>query len=222
MKIYDTEEEQVLALKSWWQQYGISVISGIVIGILGVSGWSYWQDQQNDQALQATALFSDLLANVEAKQHAEVETISASIIEQYATSPYTAFAALFLAKSKVEAGDLDAAKRTLEKLMHEADSAELTNIARLRLIRVLQAQGENEQGLQLIAAADKSTVSGFAASYNELAGDLYVALNRLAEARTAYEAAVRDGSKSPLLQIKLDDISVAAEAKADSESNLSQ
>lgn len=222
MKIYDTEEEQVLALKSWWQQYGISVISGIVIGILGVSGWSYWQDQQNDQALQATALFSDLLANVEAKQHAEVETISASIIEQYATSPYTAFAALFLAKSKVEAGDLDAAKRTLEKLMHEADSAELTNIARLRLIRVLQAQGENEQGLQLIAAADKSTVSGFSASYNELAGDLYVALNRLAEARTAYEAAVRDGSKSPLLQIKLDDISVAAEAKADSESNLSQ
>lgn len=222
MKIYDTEEEQVLALKSWWQQYGISVISGIVIGILGVSGWSYWQDQQNDQALQATALFSDLLTNVEAKQHAEVETISASIIEQYATSPYTAFAALFLAKSKVEAGDLDAAKRTLEKLMHEADSAELTNIARLRLIRVLQAQGENEQGLQLIAAADKSTVSGFSASYNELAGDLYVALNRLAEARTAYEAAVRDGSKSPLLQIKLDDISVAAEAKADSESDLSQ
>ena len=58
----------------------------------------------------------------------------------------------------------------------------------------------------MIAETDASAMQGFTASYEELKGDLYVALNRVDEARTAYQNALREGAQSPLLQFKLDDI----------------
>ena len=104
---------------------------------------------------------------------------------------------------------MDAAKVIFKKLMNESDSPELRNLARIRLIRLLYSTGENEKGLQLIAEVDQSNAQGFVSSYDELKGDLYVALDRLGEARTAYQSALRSGSGSRLLQFKLDDISVS-------------
>lgn len=54
---------------------------------------------------------------------------------------------------------------------------------------------------------EKQPSESFSASYEELKGDLYVALNRLGVARTAYQNALRAGQPSPLLQIKLENIS---------------
>ena len=43
MELYDTEEQQVEAIKDWWKENGKSVILGAVIG-LGLFGWRYYQD----------------------------------------------------------------------------------------------------------------------------------------------------------------------------------
>ena len=37
-------------------------------------------------------------------------------------------------------------------------------------------------------------------------GDLYVALDRLDQARSSYQKAIESGYRSPLLQIKIDDL----------------
>jgi predicted negative regulator of RcsB-dependent stress response len=63
--------------------------------------------------------------------------------------------------------------------------------------------------LQLINEVDPAVKAGFAASYDELAGDLYVAMDRLDEARTAYQNALNSGDQSPLLKIKIDDLTAA-------------
>lgn len=219
MEIYDTEEEQVAAIKRWWKENGTSTIIGIIAGILIISGWNYWQEQQQDKAMQTAALFDELWSNINEEKKDAVEKITERIIEQDPTSSYASFSQLLLAKTKVQAGELDAAKSILDGLMLDARSAELRNIARIRLIKILQALGEYEQGLQLIAKADQSTTEGFSASYDELTGDLYVALGRLGEARTAYQSALREGAKSPLLQFKLDDIT-AAEVFENNEANI--
>ena len=219
MEIYDTEEEQVAAIKRWWKENGTSTIIGIIAGILIISGWNYWQEQQQDEAMQTAALFDELWSNINEEKKDAVEKITERIIEQDPTSSYASFSQLLLAKTKVQAGELDAAKSILDGLMLDARSAELRNIARIRLIKILQALGEYEQGLQLIAKADQSTTEGFSASYDELTGDLYVALGRLGEARTAYQSALREGAKSPLLQFKLDDIT-AAEVFENNEANI--
>ena len=209
MVIYDTEEEQVAAIKGWWKENGISTIAGVTVGIVMIVGWNYWQSSQQDKAYQASALFEQLQESLIKQDNDSSEKIAERITTEYDSTAYANYAALLLAKTKVQQGDLEAAKTILEQQMNSASSVELKNIARIRLIKLLQATNENEKGLQLIAEVDQSTSQGFSATYDELTGDLYVALDRLGEARTAYKSAVRAGANTPLLQFKLDDITAA-------------
>lgn len=217
MEIYDTEEEQVAAIKRWWKENGISTITGIVVGVIIIGGWNYWQSVTRDKANQASALYEELLVSVSNKKTESVEKITERISEQYGSSAYATYADLFLAKTKVDQGDVESAKIIFEKQMKVAGSSELRNVARIRLIKLMLATDENEKGLQIIAEVDQSSSQGFSASYDELTGDLYVALGRLGEARTAYQGALRAGSNSPLLQFKLDDITAADIIESDSE-----
>ncbi len=208
MEIYDTEEEQVEALKRWWQENGTSTLIGVALALAMIFGWDYWQNYKKQQALQASALYDQLLKNDAKEQYADIETLAAQLQQKYADTAYADLALLFLAETQVKQEKLDQAEQTLDKLMKSAD-AEIANLARVRLVRVKLADGKYEQGLQLIAQVEPSSSQGFSALYDELTGDLYVALGRLAEARTAYKSALRAGLNSPLLQFKLDDITAA-------------
>jgi len=206
VEIYETEEEQVAAIKRWWKENGVSTIVGIVLGGMAIAGWDFWQGNVKEQANQASALYDQLQISLSKENNESVAAISKKIETEHGGSAYASYSALLLAKTKVQENDLEAAKSILEKQMNNANSNEIKNIARLRLVKLLYATGENEKGLKLIAEADQAKAKGFSASYDELKGDLYVALDRLGEARTAYESALREGTKSPLLQFKLDDI----------------
>jgi predicted negative regulator of RcsB-dependent stress response len=92
------------------------------------------------------------------------------------------------------------------KDMAAGSNKELGNVAKIRLVRLMLASGEYEQGLELINNVDPATSSSFSGNYDELVGDLYVALDRLDQARSSYQKALENGYKSPLLQIKIDDL----------------
>lgn len=206
MAIYETEEEQVEALKRWWKENGRSTMTGVIVGIVIIVGWNIWQDYKHNQSLQASALYAQLLSAQNDGNLESAEKIAERIRGQFGGTAYSAYAGLFDAKIKVQRGDLDAAKQSFEAVIKSAED-EIAHVARLGVIRILLAKGEYEQGLQMIAEANYG--DGFAGAYDELKGDLYVALDRLGEARTAYQSAVRSGHKSPLLQFKLDDITEA-------------
>lgn len=208
MEIYETEEEQVEALKRWWKENGQATITGVVVGVAMILGWNFWQNYKKDQALQASALYEQLLTAAGEGKAESADKIAERIKAQYEGTAYDTYAELIEAKIKVEQNDLEAAKQILEATAAFADQ-ELSHVARLRLVRVLLAKGEYEQGLQLIAEVDPGSAAGFGGAYDELKGDLYVALDRLDEARTAYQSALRSGYQSPLLQFKLDDLTPA-------------
>jgi predicted negative regulator of RcsB-dependent stress response len=203
--IYDTEEEQVEALKRWWKENGTSTIAGLVVGIALILGWNYWQSHKKEQAAQASALYDQLLTATDAGNKESAEKLAERTKEQFGTTKYALYSGLVQAKLKVQQGDLAAAKQILEELAAKSDD-ELSHIARIRLVRLMLATGEHEQGLQVINKVDPASSSGFSVTYDELLGDLYVALDRRAEARTAYQNALRNGSQSPLLQLKIDDL----------------
>lgn len=205
MEIYNTEEEQVEALKRWWKANGTSVISGIVLGLAIIGGWSYWQSHQEQKANQGSAMFQQLMTAVEEKKPDVIEKISEQLSEKSGSTTYSYLALLFQAKTKVQKNDLAGAKDILNNVRNSAES-ELKHLATIRLIRLMLATGEYEQGLQIISEMETQASESFTASYEELKGDLYVALNRLGVAKTAYQNAVRSGHPSPLLQTKLDDI----------------
>jgi len=209
VEIYETEEEQVAALKDWWKANGSSVISGVVMAVIIVGSWNFWQSYQRDKIDQASNFYEQLMQADKANNKASVEKLSEKLNANFDSTAYAAYALLFQAKDKVEQKDLPAAQTLLEQAVTSSDDNEIKHVARTRLIRVLLAQGEYEQGLQVIANVNQAELGGFEAIYEELKGDLYVAMARIGEARTAYQAAVKAGQGSPLLQFKLDDLTAA-------------
>jgi len=205
VEIYDTEEEQVEALKRWWKENGQSTIAGLVVGIALILGWNYWQDYKKDQVLQASALYDQLMKAVNDGNKESADKLAGQIQEQFDATPYAGYSGLLQAKVKVEQGDMAAAKQILEKVAGDSNK-ELSNIAKLRLVRLMLSTGEYEQGLKLIAEVDPATTSSFSGNYDELVGDLYVALDRLDEARTSYQRALSGGYQSPFLQAKINDL----------------
>ncbi|HEY8218731.1 MAG TPA: tetratricopeptide repeat protein [Methylobacter sp.] len=231
MEIYDTEEEQVEALKRWWKENSTATIVGLVVGIVIILGWNYWQDHKKAQSAQASATYDQLLKALDENKNEsvaatapgspaalppsmEVEKLAERVQEQFKGTEYAGFSGLFEAKLKAQQGDLAAAKQILKAIAAEPNK-ELSNIAKIRLVRLMLAIGEYEQGLQVINEVDAKAAASYSANYDELVGDLYVALDRLDEARTSYQNAMRNGQPSPLLQFKIDDL--AAQEKLENQ-----
>jgi predicted negative regulator of RcsB-dependent stress response len=211
--IYETEEEQLEALKRWWKENGTSTVVGVTLGIAIIIGWNYWQDHKKEQANQASALYDQLLKAAETDQKDSVDKLAKRLQEQYGNSNYAAYGGLFQAKFKVQQGDIPAAKEILKKIADGKDK-ELSHIAKIRLVKLMLASGEYEQGLQVINNVDQAEAAKFSDNYDELVGDLYVALDRLDEARTAYQKALKNGYQSPLLQLKIDDLTPPEKVEA--------
>jgi predicted negative regulator of RcsB-dependent stress response len=205
--IYDSEEEQLEAVKGWWRENGTSTLVGVAVGIVLIAGWNYWRLHQQEKTSEASNIYSQLVKSVQADNPGAVEPLSKRLQAEFGDTSYAAYAGLQQAKLKVQKGDLAGAKAVLREVIGQSNK-ELSHIARLRLVRLMMATGEYEQGLQLINEVDPAVKAGFSASYDELAGDLYVAMDRIDEARTAYQNALSSGDQSPLLKIKLDDLTV--------------
>jgi len=205
VEIYDTEEEQVEALKRWWKENSTATIVGLVMGIVIILGWNYWQDHKKAQAAQASAVYDQLLKALDEDKKDTVDKLAGRMQEQFKGTEYAAFSGLLQAKLKTQQGDFAAAKQILKTIAAEPNK-QLSNIAKIRLVRLMLATGEYEQGLQVINEVDAKAAASYSANYDELVGDLYVALDRLDEARTSYQNALRNGQPSPLLQFKIDDL----------------
>jgi predicted negative regulator of RcsB-dependent stress response len=204
MELYETEEQQVEALQKWWKDNGTSALIGLGIGIAAIVGWNYWLDYKKDQNTQASAVYDQLLKDANENKTAEVDTVAGKLKTDFSATEYATYSVLMQAKTKVETGDLAGAKELLQGLANQAN--DFSELAKLRLVRLYLATGEFEKGLQLVGQIDQKKAAGFEGNYDELVGDLYVALDRIDEARTAYEKAIREGYNSPLLQFKLDDL----------------
>jgi len=205
VEIYETEEEQLEAFKRWWKENGQSTIVGLVMGIAIILGWNYWQDHKKAQAGQASALYGQLIQAEAADKKDSAEKLAERLQEHYPKTEYAAYGGLVLAKIKVQQGDVPKAQAILTGIA-AGSNRELSNIAKIRQVRLMLAGGQYEQGLKLINDVDPATSSSFSGNYDELVGDLYVALDRLDEARSSYQKALENGYKSPLLSLKIDDL----------------
>ena len=217
MNVYATDEEKVEALKAWWKQNGKSVIGGILIGVAVLYGGKTWLDQRHSHVETASMEYEAMMQDLNQDKKDQAAERGASILGQYSDTPYAELASLTLAKIKVDENDLVAAKANLRWAMDNAKQDEIKLIARLRLARVLNAEGNHDEALKLINIPNTGK---FAASYAELKGDIYVAKGNTSEARTAYNLALQSldpGSRDRhYLEMKLDDLGQPTKAVKES------
>jgi predicted negative regulator of RcsB-dependent stress response len=212
MDIYNSEQEQVEALKAWWDKNGRITIVAIVVVLLGVLGWKSWVQNKNQRAEAASVLYQQMLDAVEGNPEQAVE-LGRSIVSEYGNSLYAVLASLAMAKAAVAQQDLAAAEAHLRLALSKAEQEEIKQLARLRLARTLQAQGKGDEALGLLAS---EAVPSFRGSYAELRGDILLAQGKRDAARDAYSNALAGYGDAPekrkLVQMKLDDL---AESKSE-------
>lgn len=203
---FETEEQQLEALKKWWKENASMVIFGVALALAAISGWRFYAEYTQSHAEAASLIYETVITDASAGQNpTEQQTRVNDLMAEYADTPYASLAALALAKQQLFKGELLNARQQLEWVVNHSSQVELQNIARLRLIRILFANNELDQALAL---ANTAYPESFAAMYEELKGDLYVAQGKKELARAAYDKAMQYSSNqtSGLLKLKRDEL----------------
>jgi predicted negative regulator of RcsB-dependent stress response len=203
---YDLEEQdQIDALKAFWNKYGNFLLTVVTVVLVAVAGWRGWQWYEQRQASAASVVYHQLQDAVEKRDVARVREVSGTLFADYSRTAYGQMGALMAARAYFEAGELKAARAPLQWAIDNARDPDFRHLARLRLAGVLLDEKAYDDGLKLLSVTDTGTYAG---RYADARGDLLVAHGRRDDARAAYAQALQQlGPASPLrplVQLKLD------------------
>ena len=158
MDTYRTEEEQVEAIRRWWDENGRSILVAIVLALAAGFGWQAWKDHNKTQAENASHVYQTMLQSLsdsasDERDFLEVIDLAEQLKSDYADTSYAQFASLHLAKLAAKNNDLAEAKQQLLWVLSKATAnSDIAEVAQLRLARILAAAGETEQALDILAA----------------------------------------------------------------------
>ncbi len=205
---YETEEQQVEALKEWWRENGKAVIAGVVLGAAAIGGWGAFKAYQEKQAIAASDLFSQGIDAAVEGDAATANQLAKTIGEDHGGTLYASYTYLAAARAAVETGDLDSAASNLRWVVDNAEQDDVKLIASVRLARVLGVQGKAAEGLALLPSSYADSFKGL---IEEARGDLHLAAGDTDAARSAYTAAQESGNASDAagLLMKLNELATA-------------
>ncbi len=208
MADYETEEQQVEALKKWWADNGRAVLLGIGLGLALIFGWRAWQGHKLSVAQEASTAYTSVMQALESEDNGEeflgkVESMK----KDHGGSSYAAMASLAEARFHAENNNLEEAEEALRWTVDQGAFTEIKSIARLRLARVLNAQSKHDEALEVL---EKVTSQSYAGLVNEIQGDIHLESGNAAQALAAYKRAQESGASAPNnnLQMKVDDLAV--------------
>jgi len=207
--MYETEEQQVEALKKWWKENGKSIVGGVVIGLAAVFGWQQWNVYQDRVGAQASNAFDQLTLSVEQGDDDAAAKQAEILHQEFGSTPYDAFTYLLEARLAYERKDAAAARTALENAIANAPDESLETIAVLRLAR-LELDAGNADGAAAILDRHRAP-DAFAGEYAAVRGDIARAKGDLEAARAFYQEAIeREAGNTDLVQLKLENLPPAS------------
>jgi predicted negative regulator of RcsB-dependent stress response len=204
---YETEEQQVIAIKSWWKENGNTLMIAAVIGLAGLWGWRFYNESVITGQEEASQAYSEMLVNFES-QGGEVGLDNIRVfIADNQNNNYGVLASLLLAKEAVQQKDFALAKTQFLQLQSQNEYAPLNAIINLRLARVEGQLGEYEQALNTLTLI---TEPSFLAKANQVKGSIYLKMGDTEKARNAFQNAVNasEGNIGPIVQLQFDDLAI--------------
>jgi len=199
-----SEAEQWELAKQKARELWIYVVGGVVLGLAGLAGWNWWQDRRETQAETASARYVELIDAFTRNDQTRGLTLLDELKNEYDWTPYPALGSLVAARVHVDANELDKAAASLRFVMDNSHDDEVKMIARLRLARVLSAQGKHDDALALLTVADPGE---FAQNIAETRGDVLLAKGDRDGALREYLAA-RTGAADGTLDLDLLDLKI--------------
>jgi len=208
---YETEEEQVDAIKQWWQKNGTQLLLGILLIVLAYSGWQYWQNKQYAEAAYASSVFEALQVRAEEGKLGDVARDGLKLMDEQPDSPYATGVALLLAKFYMEKGENQQAENNFQWAIQHAPDQALKTVAQLRLARFYADQKQWGKAQNMLAQVKtQSLVDEEKANYDYVSAEVALLQHKTAEAKAGFAKVVAnkkaDKSLKAVAQLQLDDL----------------
>jgi len=213
MSVYMTEEEQLAAIKKWWNKYSntLSVILSLIL--LLVAGYKYWNWHQEKIAVQASTAYERLMVAFSNQDEKGIQSYANQLIQDYGKTVYADAARLTLAKLNVANEKYDQAQESLEYVADHSKMPALKQVARLRVARLLAAKKSYDKALAELAVIDDTA---YRPVVNELKGDIYNATGQYQQAIIAYKEAITEvrthGMGNLFLEMKTNELAARTQA----------
>lgn len=199
------EQEQLEALKAWWSDNRIWLLSVLLISLLISGSWRGWHYYQNKQANESAVLYAEFVKQMESNDVKRVNDAAAVVMDRYSASAYASRAALLAAQVNEQGKDAARAKTQLQWVIDHTSETGLKEVARLRLSALLLDEKNYADAFKLLEAKHQAS---FDALFADLKGDVFSAQGKTEEAKTSYKLAYEKmDAKSTyrnLIQMKLD------------------
>ena len=211
---YDDYEQSELVQK-WLRENGMSIVVGVLIGLVGIFGWQQWRNHQARNENAASQLYEQAnVAQLTGKPDVAMQ-LTEQLQKDFASSPYALFAVSDLARQQVQ--DKQMSKAAISLQWAEDHAAE-PPLKALTLIRIARVDLARDQAKAALTTLDRMPAGSFQGIAQELRGDALVKVGRVDDARNAYQAAMsalgEDAPQRGSLQMKLDDLAVAGKQGA--------
>ena len=204
------EQEQLDALKAWWNDNRNQVLGAVLVVVVAMGGWRGWQYYQYQQSTGAATLYGQVLEQVGSNDPKRVNDAAAAVMDKFSSTAYAARAALLAAQVNEQGKDLARAKTQLQWVIDHASEATLKDVARLRLAAVLLDEKNYEDALKLLDTRHPQSFDGL---YADLRGDVLSAQGKADEARSSYTLAYEKFDPQSmyrnLIQMKIDTLGAA-------------
>ena len=209
MAAYDLEEqEQLSAMKAWWEKYGnivTSVIGAIALAVLGWQAWAWHQRSQNDNA---TAMYAEVFMAAQSGDTAKMQQAANQLTTAYPGHLQASLGALLAAKADIDKKDSKSARVKLTWVIEHTKEVLVKDLARLRLATLMLDEKAYDDALKQL---EGGVTQELAPRFSELRGDVMVEQGKFDTAKQAYKQALEKFSNSSesatlktIVQTKLD------------------
>lgn len=213
MSVYMTEEEQLEAIKKWWQRNNTWIMLVLSCILLAYSGYKYWNWHVEKVNTQASNTYEHLMIAFSESDNKSVRSYANQLISNYDNTVYADAARLALAKLLVSKNKLDKARAMLEQVVINSKMSALKQVARMRIARLFAAEKSYDQALKELAVVNDSS---YMPVINELKGDIFAATGQYQQAITSYKEAISEvrnhGMGNLFLEMKTNELAALAQS----------
>ncbi|MEZ5498809.1 MAG: tetratricopeptide repeat protein [Steroidobacteraceae bacterium] len=205
------EQEQWESVKRWLRENATFLLVGIVLGLGVVFGWRYWQEHQDQQALNASNEYGQIIDALGSGDNAKALTTLTALEKAYPQSPYVDQGRLVLARAHIDKREYGPASELLALVAESKTDPVMALVARVRLAKTQTADGKADAALTTLQAVEPGA---FKAQFDEARGDALLAKGDRGGALAAYQAARSTGLAAAIdteiLDLKIADLATGA------------
>ncbi|WED44378.1 YfgM family protein [Legionella cardiaca] len=221
MSVYMTEEEQLEAIKKWWQRYSTPITVVLSVLLLVVAGYKYWTWHQYKVSMQASNAYEHLMVAFSNQDNKSVRSYANQLINDYGDTVYADAARLTLAKLYVGYDKYEKAKENLDYVANNSKMLALKQVAKIRIARLLAAEKDYDKALAQLTKVDDAA---YMPVVNELKGDIYAATGKYQQAINFYKEAITEvrtnGMGNLFLEMKTNELAALTQSMKREDGNL--